>query len=127
MIGRKQRRRERDAGEAVRPILVVLPPLVEHDVALVLELLLGQRRQQIAHAIGFHPQRQLERAGRHDFPVVGAIGIGRSVEQTAGLLQRLEVALVVMLRALEHQMLEQVRKAGAARVARSSSRRDTRR
>ena len=38
MIGWIQRRDERHPGEAVRTILVVLPPLVEDDVALVFEL-----------------------------------------------------------------------------------------
>ena len=58
---------------------------------------------------------------RHDFPVVRAVGVGRAVEQRAGFLQRLEVALVVVLRAFEHQVLEQMREAGAARASRSST------
>jgi hypothetical protein len=87
MIGRKERGRDRHAGKPVGTVLVILPPLVEHDVALVLELLLRQRGQQIAHPIGFHPERELERAGRDHFPVVRAIGVGRAVEQPAGLLQ----------------------------------------
>ena len=115
MIRRKQRRQQRHRRQPVRPVLVVLPPLVQHDVALVRELRLGQRRQQVSHPIGFHPERELERAGRHDFPVVGAIGVGRSVERRARALQRLEIAAVVMLRALEHQVLEEVREAGLAR------------
>ena len=114
MVRRKHRRRQRDAGKTVRTVLVVLPPLVQHDVALVVELLLGERRQQVAHAIGFHPQREVERAGRHHFPIVGAIGVRRSVEQAAGALQRREVAVIVMLGAFEHQVLEQVREAGAS-------------
>ena len=101
---------------AVRTILVVLPPLVQHDVALRLEPLARQRRQQVPHAIRFHPQRQIDGAGRHDLPVVGAVGVGGSVEQRAGLLQRREVAGVVVLGALEHQVLEEVREAGAARA-----------
>ena len=34
MIRRKQRRRDRHRRQAVRAVLVVLPPLVQHDVAL---------------------------------------------------------------------------------------------
>ena len=49
---------QRELREAVRPVLVALPPLVQHDAALRLEPRLGQRRQQPAHPIGFHPQRQ---------------------------------------------------------------------
>jgi hypothetical protein len=113
MVRRKQRALRRHQRHAVRPVLVVLPPLVEHDVALRLEPLARQRRQQVAHAIRFHPERQLERARRHHFPVVRAIGVRRSVEQRARLLQRLEEAAVVMLGPFEHQVLEQVREAGA--------------
>ena len=116
MIRREQRRQQRHRRETVGPVLVVLPPLVQHHVALIRELRLGQRRQQVAHPIGFHPQRELERAGRHHFPVVRAIGVGRSVERRAGALQRLEEAAIVMLRPLEHQVLEQVREAGVARL-----------
>ena len=54
--------------QPVGPVLVVLPPLVQHDVALGLESLRRQRRQQIAHAIGFHPQREIEGAGRARLP-----------------------------------------------------------
>ena len=64
MLRRIQRRDHRHAREAVRAVLVILPPLVEHHVALVLEFLIGQRGQQVAHAIRFHPQRQLQRVGR---------------------------------------------------------------
>ena len=113
MIRRIQGSDERHAGKAVRTVLVVLPPLVEHDVALVLELGLGQRRQEVAHAIGLHPQRQLHSVRRHDLPVVRPIGVGRSVEDAADFLQRPEIAGIVVLRALEHQVLEQVREPGA--------------
>jgi hypothetical protein len=116
VIGRKQRRQERHRREPVGPVLVVLPPFVQHHVALVVEFGLGQRRQQISHPIGFHPQRQLQRAGRHYFPVVGAVGVGRSVQRGAGTLQRLKEAAIVVLGSLEHQMLEQVSEPGFART-----------
>ena len=114
-VGGIQRLAERHERQAVRPVLVVLPALVQHDVALRLEPLGRQRRQQIAHAIGLHPQRPIDGARRHDLPVVGPVGVGRAVEQRAGLLQRREVALVVMLGPFEHQVLEEMREAGAAR------------
>ena len=116
MIRRIQGGDERHAGKPVRTILVVLPPLVEDDVALVLELGLGERGEEVAHAIGFHPQRQLHGVGRHDLPVVRPVGVGRSVEDAAGLLQRPKVPGVVVLRSLEHQVLEQVRESRAARL-----------
>ena len=111
MVRRKQRRQHGHRRQAVGPVLVVLPALVQHDVALVRELLLRQRRQQVAHAIGLHPQRQLERARGHDLPVVGPIGVRRSVERRARGLQRLEEPAVVVLGSLEHQVLEQMREA----------------
>ncbi len=115
VLVRKQGGHQREPGHAVRAVLVVLPPFVQHDVALVGELLLGEGRQQEPHAIGFHPQRQLEGVGRHDLPVVRAIGIGGAVQRAAGLLEGFEVPRVVMGRALEHQVLEQVREPRPAR------------
>ena len=79
MIRRKQRRRNRRRCKTVGTVLVILPPLVQHHVPLILELLLRQGRQQVTHAIGFHPQGQFKRVGRHHFPIVGAVRIGRSV------------------------------------------------
>jgi hypothetical protein len=116
MIRRIERGGDRHAGETVRTVLVVLPPLVEDDAPLVLELRFGQGRQQVAHAIRFHPQRQLQRVRGNDLPVVRAVGVGRAVEDAARFLQRTEVAFVVVLRALEHQVLEQVREPRAARL-----------
>jgi hypothetical protein len=114
MIGREQRRQQRHRREPVRPVLVVLPAFVQHDVALVRELRLRQRREQVAHPVGFHPQRQLERAGRHHFPVVRSIRVRRSVERGAGALQRLKEPAIVVLRSFEHQVLEEVRESGMA-------------
>ena len=116
MLLRKQRRDNRHEREPVRAVLVVLPPLVEHDVALGLESLRRHRRQQISHPIRFHPERQVDCARRHHFPVVGAIGVRRSVQQPARALDRRKVAGVVVRRPLEHQVLEEMRKAGAARA-----------
>ena len=113
VVRRVQRAHERHAREAVRPVLVVLTALVQDDLALVLELRVRQRGQQVPHPIGFHPERQLERVARHDLPVVRAVGVRRPVQQGPGLLERLEVAVIVVLRALEHQVLEEVRKPGA--------------
>ena len=113
MIGWIQRGDERHPGKAVRPILVVLPPLVEDDVALVFELGVREGRQQVAHAIGLHPQRELDGVGGHDFPVVRAVGVGRSVQDAADFLERPEIARIVVLRPFEHQVFEEVRKTGA--------------
>ena len=39
---------------------IALPPLVPDDVLLVRELLLIDRVEEIPHAIGLEPERQLE-------------------------------------------------------------------
>ena len=82
----------RKLRESVRTVLVVLPPLVQHHFALVLNRL-GQRRQQPAHPVGFHPERQLRALARNDLPVVRPIRAGRAVHGRTGLLQRLEVSV----------------------------------
>ena len=97
VVGGIQRRDDGHAGEPVGSILVVLPALVEHHVALVLELGVGQRGQEVAHAIRFHPQRELQRVGRHHLPVVRAVCVGRAVQRRSRFLQRMKVALVVVL------------------------------
>jgi hypothetical protein len=116
MVGGIQGGGQRHHDHAIRTILVTLSPLVEHHLPLRLEALARECRQQKSHAIGFHPQRAIDRARRDDFPVVGAVGVRGTVEERTGLLQRREVASVVVLRALEHQMLEQMCKAGASRT-----------
>jgi hypothetical protein len=114
MVGREQRRRQRHAGQAIGPVLVVLAALVQHHFALGGEFRFRQRRKQVAHAVGLEPQRQLERVGRHHLPVVGAIGVGGAVDQRASLLERLEETRRLVRGALEHEVFEQVRKPGAA-------------
>ena len=114
MLERKQAGHQRHQRQAVGPVLVALAPLVHHHLALGLEPFRGQRGQQIAHAIRLHPQRPVQRARRHHLPVVGPVGVGGSVQLRAGLLQRREVALVVVLRSLEHQVLEEMREPGHA-------------
>ena len=73
--------------------------------------------EQIAHAIGLEPQRQLQLVRRHRLEVVRAIEVGRAVEAGgAGALEQLEMRVARhVLRALEHHVLEQVREARAAR------------
>ncbi len=114
MLRRIQRRHDGHAGEPVGPVLVVLPPLVQHHFALVGELGVRQRRQQVAHAVGLHPQREIQRVRRNHFPVIGAVRVRGSVQRGARFLQRVKVPAVVMLRALEHQVFEEVGEPGAS-------------
>src|SRR6185503_1340719 len=109
MTVRKDRARDRERDESVRAILIVLPSLVQDDAALRLEPMRRHGRQQPAHAIGFHPQRQSQRLGGNDFPVVRSIRARRTVDGRACGLERREVALWLMLGPFEHQVLEQMR------------------
>ncbi len=116
MIVREHGCGDRHERKAVRPVFVVLPPFVQDHIALSLEPLLRKGGQQISHAVGFHPERQVDRALGNNFPVIGAVGVRGSVEECARLLQRREVSRIVVLRSFEHQVLEEMRKTGAART-----------
>ena len=95
-------------------LIVVTALFVLDHAALDIELLLRDRGQQMPHAIAFKEQRAVERRAGHRLEIIGAIVIGRSVHVgRAHRLHRLEPADVAMLRTAEHQMLEQMREAGA--------------
>src|SRR5439155_5198545 len=88
---------------------------VLHVVDLVVELLLGHGTDEVRHAVGFEPQGELELMTRQRLEVVGAIQPGARVQGASGALDQAEVlALVDVLRALEHHVLEEVREAGLA-------------
>ena len=98
------------------PVLDALPALVLHDVALRVDRLRRHRVEQVAHAIGLEEQRELERVRRHVDVVVRPIVAGRRVVLAAGRFEPLvELAGLDVSRAHEHQVLEQMREAGAAR------------
>ena len=69
---------------AVGPVVVAPALLVLHDLALVVQVLLAQRVEQRAHAVGLEPERELELVRRHRLEVVGAVEPGRAVERPAG-------------------------------------------
>ena len=96
-------------------LVVALALFVLHHAALVIELLLRDRAEQIAHAVAFEPQRAFERGAGHGLEIVRAVEIGRAVViGRAHFLQILEIVLRGVLAAVEHQMLEQMRKARLA-------------
>ncbi len=96
-------------------LVLALALLVLHHATLLVQRRLVDRTDQMAHAVRFHPQRHVQRSGGHVLEVVGAIGIGGAVlVGGADLLERLEEFAVVVFAALEHQVFEQVREAGAA-------------
>ena len=118
MRGREQRLDGDLVDQAHRPVLDALAALVLDHVALAVERLLQAGAiEQEAHAIALQPQRQLELVRGNDLEVVRAVLAGRAVRvRDAGLLQVGEVLVLAdMLRALEHDVLEQVREARLAR------------
>jgi hypothetical protein len=96
-------------------LVVALALLVLDDAALVIELGLVDRAEQMAHPVGFHEQSGLERGPRHRLEIIGAVEPGGAVHVGgADPLHRGEIAGIAVLGAAEHQMLEQMREAGAA-------------
>ena len=87
-----------------------LTDFVLDNATLLVELGLAHRRLHVPHAVRFHPQRHFERRGRHDLEVVRAVSARRAVHSRgADAVERLEVVVVEVLAAVEHQVLEQVR------------------
>ncbi len=96
---------------AVRPVQDVDLDLVLHDALLVREVLLRDR--EAAHAVGLGPERGLERVRGHDLEVVREVEARRAVQDAAVRLDELdELHLPEVLRALEHEVLEEVGEAG---------------
>jgi hypothetical protein len=96
-------------------LVVALALLVLDDPALVIELGLGDRAEQIAHPVAFHEQCALERPGRNRLEIIGAVEIGGAVViGRADLLQIFEIVARQVFRPVEHQMLEQMGEAGLA-------------
>ena len=112
VVGAREQGLER---EAVGAVLVRLPPLVLHHLALVVELLLGDPGLEEPHAVGLQPQAEIQFVRGQGLEVVGAVEPRRPVEGAAGVLHELEVVLARhVLGPLEEEMLEQVREAGPA-------------
>ena len=96
-------------------LVLALPLLVLDDAALLVEPCLIDGRPHVAHPVGFHPQRHVERSRRHDLEVVRPVLVRRPVHAGgADPVEGLEVVVVEVLAAVEHQVLEQVREAGLA-------------
>ena len=105
-----------DPRLAVR-LVFSLPLLVLHHAALLVELRGVDRAEQVAHAVRLEPEDPVERGDGDVLEVVGAILVRRAVEvRRTDRLDRLEIVVVVVLAAVEHQVLEEVREAGLARL-----------
>ena len=114
MIGREERGQLGIFDQTIR-LVVALTLFVLDDAALVIELVLRHRAEQMAHAIGFEEERAFERAGWHGFEIIGAIEPGGAVEiGGAHLLQRFEEIAGGVFRPVEHQMFEEMREPGLA-------------
>ena len=100
---------------AVRLVVDPHPPLFLHHLALVGERVLVDPERR--HPVGFEPQHQRQVLRRHRLPehrlVVGRVGVALAADRRDH--RRVRLGLDV-LRALEHQVLEEVREAGAARL-----------
>ena len=83
-------------------------------MGMCVELFLRERGEQPAHSIGLQEQRHWQELGRYGLEVVGAVEAGCAVDRSTDALQRLEVLGVVVGRALEHQVLKEMREARAA-------------
>ena len=83
-------------GHPVGTVLVTLAALVLDHVPLDVESLLVQGVQEKPHSVGFQPQGQFQVIGGDVLPVVGAVGSGGAVEVGPCLLERVEVAVVMV-------------------------------
>ena len=69
----------------------------------------------MAHAVGLHPQRHVQSRFGNILEIVCAIEIGCAIHiGSTNQLKRLEVFVVVVFGAIEHQVFEQMRKPGFA-------------
>jgi hypothetical protein len=103
-------------GAAVRLVVDGFAALVLDDVALRVEFLQVERIEQEPHAIGLEPQGRFEVIRRHCLVIGRPIVRSRPVVRAADAFSQ---PIVDTIRdvpgAGEHHVLEQVRKAGAAR------------
>ena len=60
MAGREQRLHQRFLGQSVRLVLDALPPFVADHVLLIRQRGLIDLLEQVSHAIGFEPERELD-------------------------------------------------------------------
>ena len=94
-------------------LVVPLAFFVLHDAALLIQFFLGDRAQQVAHALRFHPQRHIQRRFWHVLKIIGPIKIGGAIHTGgADQFEWLEVFIIVIFGAVEHEMFEQVCETG---------------
>ena len=99
---------------AVGAIGVILAVLVLDDIFLDAELGVVERREQVPHAVGLHGQGELQVGDGQVDVVIGSIGGSGAIDACAQALEGLEKIARIMLRPLEHEVLEEVREAALA-------------
>jgi hypothetical protein len=105
-----------------RRAVLALALLVLHHAAFAFEHLRRQVAGEEAHAVGLQVQGALQRRFGHILEEIGAIAVGGAVAVAgAEVVHRLAETVRMVLRAVEEEVLEQVREAGATAplVARS--------
>ena len=101
---------------AVR-LVFTLAFFVLYHAALQVKLLLVQHAQQMAHAVALGKQRVVQHGCGHVFKIVCAIVVGGAVQVGgANALHGVDVGIVEVFAAAEHQVLKQVSEAGLARL-----------
>ena len=96
-------------------LIIALPLFILHHAALVIEFFLRHRAEQIAHPVAFQPQRAFQCRAGHSLEIIGAVEIGGAVViGRAHFREVLEIILRRIFRSVEHQVFEQVGKAGLA-------------
>ncbi len=117
MVGRVQGLAEGGEGEAVGAIFVGLPTFVFHHIPLAIHLFWRHGVEQVAHPVGLQEKRQLQPVAGYILVIIRPVPGGRAVIVAAGGLQPLvEFPLGHIPRSLEHDVLEEVRKASTARL-----------
>ncbi len=99
---------------AVR-LVFTLAFFVLYHATLLIQPGLVDGAEQMAHAVGFHEQGHVQGRSRHVLEIVGAVGVGGAVLiGGADQFEGFEEFALVVFRALEHQVFEQVRETAAA-------------
>ena len=96
-------------------LIVALPFFVLDNAALVIELLLRDRAQQITHAVAFQPEGAFKRRLGNGLEIIRTVEIGRAVViGRTHFLQVLEVVFRRIFGAVEHEVFEQMGETGLA-------------
>ncbi len=110
-----ERRGEHPSVQHELRVVLAALELVAHHRHLRIEVALADVR--VDHPVGFHPERpgEIVVAGGERLEIVGAIEAGRAVVLHAALAE-LGLDVAAAWRALEHEVLQQMRHAGLAVV-----------